>query len=312
LNGVGRDYASGESKQAQLKQVEVIINVGIIKKVRKKMKATKSIWIRIVGFISILKVFFSNRKYSLTDIIASLALMLSLYQFYFQIIKQEKEEYEKKFSTIRESAKNLTLSDVLTIKELLKEIDNEKQYSLMTDVQKETLALGYSKIRSNKRAYEISKENINTNIKQKNFDAASIFFDTYLQGALHMGEIDSLRSTFNQLDNYYVSIRNQKLRDNINANYSIAMLDYSIRNNDIQGTLNFMQKFIVVFNPQLFENSYRNILGIARPEIRANQRFIELNKQLLERYQSSEITYNSFIKTMMTEMEKTILKIGSQ
>lgn len=312
MNGVGRDYASGESKQAQLKQVEVIINVGIIKKVRKKMKATKSIWIRIVGFISILKVFFSNRKYSLTDIIASLALMLSLYQFYFQIIKQEKEEYEKKFSTIRESAKNLTLSDVLTIKELLKEIDNEKQYSLMTDVQKETLALGYSKIRSNKRAYEISKENINTNIKQKNFDAASIFFDTYLQGALHMGEIDSLRSTFNQLDNYYVSIRNQKLRDNINANYSIAMLDYSIRNNDIQGTLNFMQKFIVVFNPQLFENSYRNILGIARPEIRANQRFIELNKQLLERYQSSEITYNSFIKTMMTEMEKTILKIGSQ
>lgn len=270
-----------------------------------------TLWAKFIGFLSSVKTFFSNRKYSATDIIAMLALILSLYQFYFQKVKQEKEEYEKKFLTIRESSKFSKLSDLLTIKELLKELDNKQRYGSMTDVQKETLALGYKVIRNDKRSFEISKENIETNLNNKSFDAAGIYFDNFSVAAMNLGEVKSLENVFTQLDRYYTVSKNRNQKDYLNARYSMMMMEYSIRNRDSQGTLKFMERFYNNFDSEMFENIYRQLLDVMSPEIRKSPSFVKIHNQLLEKYRLSEIANNSFAETYLKGLEKMFLNLDS-
>lgn len=260
-------------------------------------------WTNFIVWLSFVKDSFLNKKYSLTDITATLALLLSMYQFYIQNIERRKEEYEKKFSTIRDSSKKPDLADILHIKEILNDIDTEKNYKRMSDVQKETLALGYSLANNHKRSFEISKENIELNIRNNNFDAAKIYYDNFIPSALSLGEINTLTSFFNQFDKYYTNNKDGLSKYNLNSQFSLFMLEYWVYENNLQEVLKHMRKFCLYFDAEDFEKRYFIISSRISPEIENNYQFIELNKVLTSKYKSSVGKNKAYIEELIDGME---------
>lgn len=252
-----------------------------------------------------------KKSYSLTDITALLALVLSLYQFYQQNVKQAQEEFMNKFGVIREATKTGNLSNQFLVKELVRELDTKQHMKEMTDVQKEVLSLGYGFIGNYKRSFEISKSNILSNLRTGDYEAAYLFYSDFQYAALRNDSVRVLRKVYRTLDSIFTAQNNFPNKKYLNGLYSIGMLEYAVAKNDLSAVLSYMTLFMENFDANLYNFNYPRILGYMNPEMRDNEAFVNAHKLLLEKNNSSEINYNTQSKIMVAEMAK-VFGLGNQ